>query len=369
MKIGVMLRHVGAPGGIGVYTRHILNSLLRPGSRHRYFLIYRKPRQLGSFPVSSSVREVLLPAPSALWWDQVAVPRFARREGLDLIFNPKLSVPLVTRAKTVLVMHGAEQFAVPQAFRWLDRLYFTLANPIYCRAASAVICPTHTGARDVARYMRADPGRIRVIYDSYNELCRVLDRAEARAVQEKYSLPDRYILFIGGLSPLKNLGNSLRAYHSLVGRIPHRLVVVGFTRWKFSKDLAVLDELGLRDRTQLLGFVSDEEIPAIYNLADLLLFPSLYEGFGMPVLEAMACGCPVVTTETGCSPEVAGGAALLVDPYRPDRIADAVWRLLTDQALREELVEKGLRRAKEFSWRACAEETLRLFESLNGAGP
>lgn len=362
-----MLRHLGAPGGIGVYTRHILSALLATNRHHEYFLLYRKPEQLGSFSASPRVKETVLPAPNPLWWDQVAVPRFARREGLDLIYNPKLSVPLFTNARTVFVMHGAEQFAVPQAFPWFDRLYFTLANPIYCKTASAIIAQTHTGARDIVRYMGADPQRIRVIYESYNERCRVLDRQDAQAVRQKYFLPDRYILFVGGISPLKNVGNVIRAYTRLADRFPHGLVLVGFTRWKFTKDLALLDELGVRDRTLLLGFVPDEEIPAIYNLADLLVFPSLYEGFGMPVLEAMASGCPVVTTETGCSPEVAGGAALLVDPYRPELIADAMQRILTEEALRKELVERGLRRAREFSWRRCAEETLRLFESLDGS--
>jgi glycosyltransferase involved in cell wall biosynthesis len=173
-------------------------------------------------------------------------------------------------------------------------------------------------------------------------------------------------LFVGGLSPLKNFGNLLRAYEKVYKMFPHKLVFTGFKRWKFSKDLQLVDQLGLHDHVLFTDFIPDEDIPAMYNLADLFVFPSLYEGFGMPVLEAMACGCPVLTTETGCSPEVAGDAALLVDPYAPDKIAEAIQRLLTDEQLRQGLIEKGLVRAKQFGWERCARETLALFESLNG---
>ena len=148
--------------------------------------------------------------------------------------------------------------------------------------------------------------------------------------------------------------------------LPHDLVIVGFKRWKYAQDFKLMDELGLQDRIHKLGYVSDEDLVAIYNLADVFVFPSLYEGFGIPVLEAMACGCPVVSTKTGCTPEVAGDAAVLVNPYDHTEIASAIKRVLSDELFKNSLIENGLERIHKFSWRQCAGESL---SSLNPSSP
>lgn len=365
MRIGVMLRHFGELGGIGVYTANVLNNLFRIDVKNQYILIFRTPDQVEQFQRFPNVTEKVIKASYKVWWDQISVPRFANKERLDLIYSPKMSIPLLTHCKTISCIHGGEQFVVPWAFKWFDRAYFTFANWLYCKRASAVITMTHQGKKDISVHMGADLAKIHVIYEAYNEHCKVLKKSETEHIRKKYDLPEQFILFVGGINPLKNFGNLLRAYNKVRNIFPNKLVVVGFTRWKFSKDLELVNQLGLRNYVLFKGFVSDEEIPAFYNLADLFVFPSLYEGFGIPVLEAMACGCPVVTTKTGCTPEVAGGAALLVDPYNPDDIAEAIKKVLTEESLRKNLIEKGLKRAKQFSWEKCAKETLELFESLN----
>lgn len=364
MKIGVMLRHTGEPGGIWVYTQHVLENLFEIDRRNQYLLIYDSNAHIGTFGRRDNVREVAVRAPSKLWWDQVSVPRLAKRESLDILYNPKLSVPLWTKSKTVLVMHGAEQFEIPQTFQWWDRLYFSVANKMYCKKASAIISMTHIGAGDIVRHMNADPAKITVIHEAYNKECRVLTAEDTARVKEKYQLPDRYVLFVGGFNPRKNIGNLLRAYSLVKNSFSHDLVIVGFKRWKYAQDFELIDQLGLQDRVHRLGYVSDSDLVAIYNLADLFVFPSLYEGFGIPVLEAMACGCPVVSTTTGCTPEVAGDAAVLVNPYDHKEIAEAIGRVLSDDAIRRTLISKGLERIGNFGWSKCAEETLRLFESV-----
>lgn len=360
-----MLRHFGQPGGIGVYTVNVLRALFNVDRRNQYVLIYRDRRHLGQFSGFSNVKEEVLHAPNRLLWDQFTVPKFAIREGLNIIYNPKLSVPLFAPCKTILVMHGAEQFAVPQAFKWYDRMYFSVANRLYCRRASAIIAMTHTGAKDITKYMGARPDKIRVIYEAYNERCRVMPKEKVEEVKARYNLPDHFILFVGGLSPLKNLANLIRAFKRLETTFHYKLVVVGFKRWKFAQDIQLVDELELADRVLFTGFVPDEDIPAFYNAAELFVFPSLYEGFGIPALEAMACGCPVITSKAGCSPEIAGGAAVLVDPYSPEDIAKAIRRVLTEQPLKRDLIEKGLKRSAEFSWEKCAMETVAVFESVS----
>jgi glycosyltransferase involved in cell wall biosynthesis len=358
-----MLRHLGEPGGIGVYTTNVLETLFALDRDDEYAALYPSPGFLGHFRHFPNVSEHVVRAPSKLLWDQVAVPRFARAQGLDVIYNPKLSVPLFTRCHTVLIIHGVAQFVLPRGWKWWDQLYFTLASRLYCRRATAIIATTHRGARDVATYMRADPGKIRVVNLAYNERCRVLDRAQLGAVKERYSLPDRFILFVGGLEPEKNIGNLFRAYARLRREFPHKLVIASFPRWKYAGDLELLDTLRLRDDVIFTGYLTDD-LPAVYNLADLLLFPSLYEAFGMPVLEAMASACPVVTAKTGSLPEVVGDAARLVDPYDVEDIAAAARRVLSEPALREDLVERGLARVRHFSWERCARETLAVFRTL-----
>ena len=364
MRIGIMLRHIEERGGIRVYTVNILKALLKIDRKNEYLMIYKSKDHLGRYSSFPNVSETVLPGTGKLWWDQVSIPRLAKAHNLDIVYNPKLSIPLFTTAKTILVMHGAEQYAVPECFKWHDRIYFSVANRLYVRRASAIIAMTNIGKHDISRYMGASLEKIHVIPEAYNELCRGRDLEGAQEAKAKYNLPERFILFVGGLTPLKNFGNLLRAFDRIREQIPQKLVIVGFSRWKVEKDFKLLDDLGLRDSVIFPGFIPDEDIPKFYSLADLFVMPSLYEGFGIPVLEAMACGCPVVTTKTGCSPEVAGGGAVLVDPYNPEEMARGMLAVLSDEALRADLVRKGYLRAKEFSWEKCARETLELFESL-----
>jgi glycosyltransferase involved in cell wall biosynthesis len=364
MKIGVMLRHLGEQGGIGVYTENIVRSLLTVDQRNEYLLIYSKPDHLGRYAHLPNAREIVVSAPHKLWWDQVTIPRLVKRERLDLIFNPKLSIPLFPGCKSVWVMHGGAHFVVPHVYLWYDRLYFTIADRMYAKRASAVITPTRLGARDIARHMGADPAKIHVTPYAYNERCRMFDEDLTAVVRARLKLPERFMLFVGGIFPIKNFGNIVRAYARIHNQIAHKLVVVGFRRWGYSEDLQLIDELDQRDNVVFTDYLPDDELAAIYNLADVLVSPSLYEGFGIPALEAMASGCPVVTTKTGCVPEVVDGAALLVDPSNPQEIADAVHRALTDVPLREQLIQKGLQRVKEFSWERCARQTVAVFESL-----
>jgi glycosyltransferase involved in cell wall biosynthesis len=364
MRIGIMLRHIEERGGIRVYTVNILKALLKIDRKNEYLMIYKSKDHLGRYSSFPNVSETVLPGTEKLWWDQVSIPRLAKARNLDIVYNPKLSIPLFTTAKTILVMHGAEQYAVPECFKWHDRIYFSVANRLYVRRASAIIAMTNIGKHDIARYMGASLEKIHVIPEAYNELCRGRDLEGAREAKAKYNLPERFILFVGGLTPLKNFGNLLRAFDRIREQIPQKLVIVGFSRWKVEKDFKLLDDLGLRDSVIFPGFIPDEDIPKFYSLADLFVMPSLYEGFGIPVLEAMACGCPVVTTKTGCSPEVAGGGAVLVDPYNPEEMARGMLAVLSDEVLRADLVRKGYIRAKEFTWEKCARETLELFESI-----
>ena len=367
MRIGFMLRNLRERGGIQVYTRNLLEELIRLDSPHEFVFLYQSPEFLGTY-THPRVREVVVPFPTKLGWDQVAVPRIARRLGLDLIVNPKLSVPLFTRRPTVFTLHGAEQFAVPEIFPFFDRLYTRLMVPIYCRKAAAVISTTRMGVDEIVRYVGADRRKLYPVQEAAHPRFQPVPPEALVPIRERYQLPERFILFVGGLNPLKNFTNLLRAYHRIAGEVPHTLVAAGFLRWKFSRDLETIEELKLGSRLMQLGFVPDEDLPALYALADVLMLPSLYEGFGIPVVEAMAVGCPVITSKTGCTPEVAGDAGILVDPRNVEEIAAAMKRVVTDPELRQRMIARGYEQAAGFSWRRAAAESMAVYEFAAARG-
>ncbi|MBI1871711.1 MAG: glycosyltransferase family 4 protein [Chlamydiae bacterium] len=367
IKIAVMLRHLKEVGGIKVYTVNLLKNLLRLDQVNEYFFLYKDEDPLGSYHQYSNVRERVVKAPSKFLWDQVAVPRIARKENVDIIFNPKLSIPLFAAQKTVFPLHGLEQFAVPEAYPCWDRWYTRLMMPLFCRSTDAIVSMTYKGAKEMERYLKIKSEKVHVIPEAYDLRFRVLPSSEVERVRQKYHLPQKFILFVGGLFPVKNFGNLLRSFQQVQSKFPdHYLVAVGFQRWKFKDDLALIKKLNLESRVILPGYIPDEDLPSFYNRAQAFVFPSLYEGFGIPILEAMACGCPVITTRTGCSPEVAGDAAFLINPKNPQEIALAIEKVLIDSTLRQNLIQAGLKRAADFRWEKTARLTLALFEKMAG---
>ncbi len=363
-----MLRHFEQQeGGVKVYTKSVLPKLFALGGSHRYVLIYQNPKLIGTYASYTNVEEVAVEIPGTVLWDQIAVPWIARKMRLDLIFNPKITIPFFTGAKKVYVVHGAEKFAVPEQFRPMDRWYFKRFMPLYCRYADAVVAVTETVKVAVVEHLHADPRKIVAINNGYDAaVFRPTD--DFRRLQDlraRYRLPERFILWAGQFESRKNVPRLLRAFAAIRAKFPHMLVLAGGQRGNPRSELKVIDELGLADRVIFPGWISHADLPVVYALADMFVFPSLHEGFGIPLLEAMACGCPIVTANTGSPPEVVAGAARLVDPLDVDSIADGMAAVLSDQALRMDMIAKGIERAKDFSWDKCAAGLLAIFDSLD----
>jgi glycosyltransferase involved in cell wall biosynthesis len=215
--------------------------------------------------------------------------------------------------------------------------------------------------------MRIPPEKIRVIYNGVNPRFRPLDDRDYLArVARQYRLPKQFLLFVGLFSPRKNIAGILQAYAILKKKhqIIHQLVMVGERGWLYRADLELVQRLGLESDVVFPGFVEDEDLPAVYNLADVFIFPSLYEGFGLPVLEAMACGTPVVTSDLSALPEVVGDAGVLIDPRNPEEIASGVYRLLSNSKLASGLARAGLERSSHFTWTNAARELMAVFQEL-----
>lgn len=362
-KVGIMLRHVTAPGGVTVFTKRVVRWLLTHPRGVEYHLLYSDASQQEVF-AGLPGKHVVLEDKARIRWDQVTAPRYAEEHGLSLLFNCKFSVPLAAKVPTLIVIPGREQLAMAHVFPWYNRWYNQLLVPAFCRSAGALITHTEIGREDCIM-MGARPESITVIPHGVDPYLRPASEEAKQAVKAKLGLTRPYILFLGGITPLKNIGNLLRAFAQLVERHEVDLVLAGFKRWSFERELAPIAELGLEDRVKYVGYVADEDLAALYSAAECLTLPSWYEGFGIPIVEAMSCGCPVVTSSgRHAAPEVAGGAAVLVDPANPASIAAGLARVLEDPALRAELVAKGLVRGPQFDWEVTGRRTAEVIESL-----
>lgn len=356
-----MLRHYEQhEGGVKIYTKKVLSYLLTLGHDNTYVLFYKNPDLIGTYKEYDNVEEVCMRCPSDIVWDQVVVPWLAWKNRVDVIFNPKFTVPFFTKRKKVFVLHGSEWFVIPEAFLWYDRIYTKIMVPLYCKHATRFITVSRTVMKDAIRFSNVSPDKITPIYNGYeSDIFNVIQDGKClNEIKVKYGLPDNYILWVGQLYPPKNFGNILRALALIKDEIPHKLLVVGEERWRSSVDIQLIDELQLGSHVQFTGWVEHADLPAIYNQAKLFVFPSLYEGFGIPLLEAMACGCPVLTSKTGSPPEVVDDAALLVDPSNPNEIAEGIIRLINNEGARDALIQSGLERAASFSWEKTAREVL-----------
>jgi len=369
MRIGIMLRHLGQHGGgVLVYTRAIVDHLSRIGAGHEFVLMYADPRFVGEYGDRDNVEEVVVEGRSRLGWDQLAVPRFAQRAGLDVIFNPKYSVPLATTIPSVFVCHGLDWYLMPEGSRWRDRLSHRFLVPRYAAKAAGIIAVSNTARDHAMEYLSVPRDRVRTVYLGIDDRFRARpDDASVEEVRRSRHLPERFFLFCGQIYPPKNFGRLLRAYARVGPENGISLVVAGEHTWLCEREIALIDELGLRPWVIRAGWVDREALPSFYHLALALLLPSLYEACPSPILEAMASGCPIVTSNRYGTVELAGDAAVLVDPEEVDGIAQGMRRVIEDAALRKSLVAAGRDRADRFSWEACASGTLAAIEEAAAA--
>jgi glycosyltransferase involved in cell wall biosynthesis len=370
VRIGVMLRHYDQHmGGVRVYTRKLLEAILDLRSGHEFVFLYRHPALVGTHAGDPQVEEVALPARTFLGWDQVAVPRAVRRHRIDLLFNPKYSIPLRAPCPSVWVCHGLDWYVMPWASRFVDRLSHRFLVPRYAARAAAIIAVSEVTRRHVLQYLPVAGDRVFTVYSGVDDVFRrTPDPERLRSVRARYALPERFLLYAGAIYPPKNFTRLVRAYARVGPERGIPLVIAGGeNRFLSERELREPEALGIGDWVRRPGWVDQEELAAFYALAEALLLPSLFESCGLPVLEAMAAGCPVVTADRYGTKELAEGAALLVDPESVDSIAAGIRRVLDDADLRGELVAAGRERSRSFEWRRCAAETLRVLERVGEA--
>ena len=367
-----MLRHYDQHrGGVRVYTHRLLSALLELRSGHEFVFLYRNPALVGTYAAHPEVEETAIPGRTSLGWDQLAVPRAVRRHRVDVLYNPKYSIPLRASCPSVWVCHGLDWYVMPWASRFVDRLSHRFLVPRYAARAGAIIAVSEVTRQHVLQYLPAPAERVPVVYSGVDDVFRrPPEPGRLQTIRAKYALPERFLLYAGAIYPPKNYTRLIRAYARVGPERGIPLVIAGGeNRFLSEGELREPEALGIGAWVRRPGWVEQEELAAFYAMAEALLLPSLFESCGLPVLEAMAAGCPVVTADRYGTKELAEGAALLVDPEDVESIAAGIRRVLDDTALRERLITAGKERSRHFTWDRCARETLATLERVGAGRP
>jgi glycosyltransferase involved in cell wall biosynthesis len=354
--------------GVSNYVEALLTHLGEVDRHNRYTVYTTRgldARALG-LPPNFRVRPSLLPTINPrvrIPWEQLLAPALLRLGGADVYHGVLNVMPLACPVPSVVTIHDLSAFLFPQTFRRVNRTYTRWAIRVSCRRAARIIAVSEFTKQEIVRWLRVPPERIAVTYDACDERFVPPDPAEVERFRRAKGLPERFVLFLGTLEPRKNIPLLLEAYAQIARSVDAPLIIAGSKGWLYEPILARAEQLGLGEKLRFTGYVEQAEQHLWYAAASVFAFPSLYEGFGMPPLEAMACGTPVVTSSSSSLPEVVGDAGLMVSPDDPEELADGLHRVLTDRELHAELRARGLVQARRFSWRETAERTQEVYRA------
>lgn len=369
LKIGIIYGGISEQkAGMDHYLHQVLLAMKRLAPEHRYVLIDHRRSQT-SF--KEQFEQVILDLPRSPLrvsrWNLQMVPRVLPQ--FDLVFSPGLYGPLriPKGAASVMVVHDLTRYLFPNFFQFnpVQKVLDLLVYPAMLRRYGHLITVSKATRQDLMTLFKVDKEKITVAYHGAEEAFQPVNPQEAEeSLRQSHDIKKPFILSLGTLEPRKNIPTLLKAFAGIMDQIPHDLVLVGQKGWKWEPIFREMERPKLKERVRWVGYVSDPERVLLYNAADFLAYPSWYEGFGMPLLEAMQCGCPVITSRVSSMPEVVGEAGLLIDPHRVEDLQEAMLRLVHEPGLREKLRMAGFEQARKFSWETSARITLEVFEKV-----
>ena len=372
MDIGIVSSFIDDfSGGIGVYTHQLLKNLNLIDKENEYYPIHYLEKNID---VYNQNKDIIIPKNrfvtgwgNNMLWRYFTLPLHLKKYSLDVIHDPYElgAFTFGGSFRKIITVHDLTPLLFPSLLKKMDVIFHRLLLKKTINNADKIITVSYHTQKDLITYLNVPKDKIKVIYNGNDARFQPLNYIEISKVREKYKLPERFILSVGGLHPIKNISRLLKAYNlSRRNGLNHKLVIVGMVMDKVSEIFQTLKGLNLEDQVIFTGKVPDNDLVGLYNSADLFIYPCLYAGFGLPPLEAMSCGTPVIASNNSSLPEVVGDAGLLINPYDITEIADAINNIITDDDLRKNLIKKGLKRSKQFNWSKSAYETLEVYKEV-----
>jgi glycosyltransferase involved in cell wall biosynthesis len=368
MHIGIDARiSFYSRAGIGQYTRQLVRALSKIVTDDRVTIFQSRKDKVDLVGDGHFHRRSLW-TPSHHRFEQLTLPVELLFSDIQLLHSTDFIPPLRRKSKSVITIHDLAFLLFPNLLTRESARYYGQIDQA-ARSTDEIIAVSQSTKRDIVRLLGVPESKVSVVYEAANPLFRPVDRTlSSQWVNRRYGVDGNYVLFMSTIEPKKNLETLLRAFRHLLDtyHVDAKLLIAGAKGWLVENVFEVVDELSLGNDVSFLGRVTTEELLHLYNAATVLVHPALYEGFGLTPLEAMACGTPVISSNASSLPEVVGDAGLMVEPEDMEHMAVSMWRVLKTPELREELREKGLNRAANFSWRKTAQQTLEIYHRLNG---
>ncbi|MGM0613315.1 MAG: glycosyltransferase family 4 protein [Bacteroidota bacterium] len=375
MKIGIEGQRLfrEKKHGMDMVALELIRNLQRLDTENEYVIFIKPDMDNACLQESENFKIVELKGGSYPYWEQVKLPKAAKAEGCDILHCTSntapvnIKIPLIVTIHDIIYLEGVKlSKAGGSLYQRLGNIYRKWNVPRVAKNARKIITVSNSEKKRIYKHFGFENDKVDVVYNGVSEHFKKIDnKKELNKIREKYNLPEKFIFFLGNTDPKKNTRNVLKAFDHFLSKnkaIP--LVMLDFGEENLKDILKEIGKPHLREHIHLTGYIINSDLPAIYNLSEVFLYPSLRESFGIPMLEAMACGTPVITSNTSSMPEIADDAAYIVDPETPESISLGIYRLMNNHSLRNKNIQKGFKRASEFSWRDTAEETLKIYKSL-----
>lgn len=369
MRIGIDARCLEASkrAGVARYLKNILIEWDKSGIDHEVYLYFRSKEPTD---VSFDHFKTRLLDPNCyldnLVVEQIAMPKMAKKDSISIVFSPEYTTPVYAGMKRIVTLHDISYSTHPEWYSFSERVRLNSFSRLSAIKAAAILTVSDYSKSEIVKTYRVSPGKIHVTPVATENIFSKVDDKEIRArVVDKYDLANPFVLYIGSIFNRRRVPMLIKAFSKVMYKVPHDLVIVGQNLTHPYEDIeAIAKEVGVTPRLKRIIFVDEEDIAPLYSMADVFVYVSTYEGFGLPPLEAMACGTSVISSNVTSIPEVIGDAGILINPDDESALVDALFRLLTDENLRKTFEHKGLVRASQFSWTRTANETLAAIERL-----
>lgn len=361
MRVGIDIQStLGLKTGIGYYTSSLLEEF--KNFKDVDFVYYK----------NGSGRE--LNTVNRMCWENLKLPRLFNKDNLDIFHVPGFAGPYsVKKARKVITVHDLIGMVYPLNLAPISRFYWQRWLPWCAKNSDLIISVSENTKKDIVKFLKIPEDRIKVIYSAASRhFSPIANKENLRDRLIKYGISTNYILNVGTVEPRKNIPNLIKAFAGYLNNSGAKnlsLVIVGKKGWAYGESVKAAVESGIQENVVFCDYIDESDLALMYNLAELLIYPSLYEGFGLPILEAMSCSTPVVCSNVSSLPELAGGAAILIDPLDNTSIENGFGKVLSDSALKRTLSEKALKRSAMFSWRRTAEETVKAYKEAMGEKP